>query len=1514
MGFKTDYKVDSEDIQKLSGPDSIAAFFSNLGYNTNNRVEQNPEHLGISNKKLLDNINHFERISLNGSLNVYLVELESVTVANTNRLARSFKESSGMFILVLTSDYNKIDVVFLERVTPISTKKTKTTGKPRFNLRPRSLTINKDDLDLVTKRVLRRFTFTCEDEYAQYDKIKSAYTILDWSEDFFNNKALFSDYYLTDRLKDMDVWKEKAEDIHRKFRNDIRPYSKIWGNKNESEFFSEFIEPSLELLGFDYERNERESEEDVEPHYYLYSEESKDKISAVLTYRWNRFLDGKESNTSVKRPEENPSQAVVSLLENEDLEWVIVTNGKVWRLYSSSAHSRATNYYEIDLEETISLEDPNEGFISEAFRYFWLFFREEAFTQQEFTVEGGEKKEMRFLDYIQLESQRYSKELEDRLKDKVYEEIVPVLAEGFIKNIGTKEELLAMDQNEREKICKNVFEGTLTVLYRTLFLLYAESRDLLPVKETRGYYEKSIESLKKEIAKKAGKNADNAEHNLKQHYTKSDYDLYDRLLKLSKIIDKGKPSLNVPTYNGGLFDTDPEEPIESREDEISKFLLENKIPDYHLAYGLDKLTRDEDPKKLELVPIDYKSLGVRQLGSIYEGLLEFNVKIAKEKLAVIKGDKTEEYMPYDEAVDNNETIVKDGRGRDAEEKVLTRGTVYIENDKGERKASGSYYTPDYIVKYIVENTVGPVLEEKFDKLRPKLREISGKEIDEEKANELSDELFDIHVLDPAMGSGHFLVETVDFITDNMLDFLNGFPDNPIQMQLQKIRDTIMDEMNKQGISIDQNKLIDVSLMKRYVLKRCVYGVDVNPMAVELSKVSLWLDCFTLGAPLSFLDHHLKCGNSLIGSSYKDAVENILGKKGTQVQSTFKGSGIWSGGLKKIRSAMEDMIHVGELSDITTDMVEESRKSYEEAIEELEPYKRMLDVYTSRWFSNEPENKVDEALEFLRSKKIKEWLKNTGNNKILKNDQKEIVKSAIRDYENHNFFHWELEFPEIFYGESGFDTVSGFDAVVGNPPWGESVILNIKDYLKKNYGVSKQNLNAFDVFTRRCLLISENMFGFLVPRNSSRSNDYKNLRKFILYNYKLENLKDWKKFPGITYEAMSVITSNTNYSGNNKITINDEKFLTQNELLDNNEYIFNIYSNLKQYNIKEKMKSSEVGWIDLVEIKRGEEISQAAKVMQCPNCSYWRTHSKKDEVICNNCGEKFDKKKWKIDTLLTDKADGERIVAGPDIEEFILDTGRYIDFNKRGIKTKKNLDIYEPDKILLKKIEQEPVSTYDKEGVMYTQNVYGLEKKDSCEFDKLLLTAFLNSKYLKFFYDHEFNLGANWTTAISQKNIRQGFPIPNVLKSEEEKISELADQTVANGIDFRNEKDRFIEQLCLEWNVNIENLSLKTHLKEYWEYDFDEMLRIVKKNRSLIQNNTRSNQFKKNLKEKWQESMEVLNPLMEEIQDLENEIDALVFKLYELDEEEIEIVLDSLETEEEIKEDILEKFRDLPEEN
>jgi len=407
------------------------------------------------------------------------------------------------------------------------------------------------------------------------------------------------------------------------------------------------------------------------------------------------------------------------------------------------------------------------------------------------------------------------------------------------------------------------------------------------------------------------------------------------------------------------------------------------------------------------------------------------------------------------------------------------------------------------------------LKEKLEALRPKLRDVEKRrkafddrqkallhgglkpEPEEKKkliGRELVGEVFNIRVLDPAMGSGHFLVQAVDFITDKMLDFLNAFPVNPVRNFLEGTRETILKEMEGQGITIDSGRLTDVNLLKRHVLKRCIYGVDLNPMAVELAKVSLWLDCFTLGAPLSFLDHHLRCGNSLIGVTVDEVREAIEEKQMKIFGSQFTG----------LMLATDLMRQVGELPDVTSRDVLESRKKYKKATDALAPFKRILDVYISRWFGNDLPSKgrkkpgYDPTKELLQNREADAWLKDHKNAKLA-DWARDIANMAVKASSEKRFFHWELEFPEVFYGPRfGTERVierleeSGFDAVVGNPPYdvlaekeiGYDISKDIK-YFKGNMVFSpaiKGKNNLYKLFICRGFNVtkSRGYFSFIVP--------------------------------------------------------------------------------------------------------------------------------------------------------------------------------------------------------------------------------------------------------------------------------------------------------------------------------------------------------------------------------------------------------------------------------------------------
>jgi hypothetical protein len=286
------------------------------------------------------------------------------------------------------------------------------------------------------------------------------------------------------------------------------------------------------------------------------------------------------------------------------------------------------------------------------------------------------------------------------------------------------------------------------------------------------------------------------------------------------------------------------------------------------------------------------------------------------------------------------------------------------------------------------------------------------------------------------------------------------------------------------------------------------------MAVELAKVSLWLDCFTLGAPLSFLDHHLRCGNSLIGVSVDEA------------KDFFEKGQLWLFGtpFEGVKMAADLMRQVGFLPDVTSRDVSESKKKYKQASDSLAPYKRILDVYTSRWFGNEPKmsgrGKTKEAYDktkiFLQSQDARAWMQDPKKKK-LSGENLEIAEIALRASAEKRFFHWELEFPEVFYGpRPGTERVierlegAGFDAVIGNPPYDEpsNYYSNISDneirflsdfpaYAKFKNG----RINLYRIFIIRSFaqLKDYGVLSFIVPLTLLADSFSKPTREWLLHN-------------------------------------------------------------------------------------------------------------------------------------------------------------------------------------------------------------------------------------------------------------------------------------------------------------------------------------------------------------------------------------------------------------------------------
>jgi hypothetical protein len=764
---------------------------------------------------------------------------------------------------------------------------------------------------------------------------------------------------------------------------------------------------------------------------------------------WQRPLSQKRTDDRDAWRNSNPSFQIVNYLVATGADWGILTNGRLWRLYSRQVSGTATEFYEVDLFHVLEPDPDRPGDPLDQFKRWWLFFRRAAFVP--------DSQGRSFLERVQAGSAAYARVVGDQLKERVFDQIFPLLAGGFVADRAWHGRDCQSESSRRQ-----IQEATLSLLYKLLFLLYGEARGLLPI-DHRGYQRQSLTSMTQEMAQLLER---------QEPLGDTAANFYNRLLALFQLIDRGDRGLGLPRYNGGLFHFDFRDPASQERQAANYFLTRHTIGDRRLAQALDLLAR------LDGEAVDYAYLGVRHLGAIYEGLLEYRLVV-------------------DEAAS---------------------GAVHLENDKGERKATGSYYTPDYVVKYIVAQTLEPILEARwlrFDQQMGQLAELRRQLADprqmahvktrraqlERLEQQARETLLDIKVCDPAMGSGHFLVEVVDYLTTNLITILNDYPDdNPILTWLARIRQEILAVLAAQGIRVDEERLDDTQLLQRVIMKRCIYGVDLNRMAVELAKVSLWLHTFTVGAPLSFLDHHLRWGNSLLGSMARDADREMsqLGD-GSQPAFTFM-----RGPFAGLLQAAGIMQEISLLSDATLDEVEQSESLFAQFDRQARPYKQLLDVYVARHFG------VRRADEFLRLYGPDALSVDPAE---LSPPYREVLAQSRQLFAAMRFFHWDLEFPEVFIdlARADWQENGGFDAVVGNPPYVRQEELRpFKKYFAAQYpNVYAGTADLFVCFFARALqLLAENGRTAYISSNSwLRANYATALRAYLRQHTTIETLID-----------------------------------------------------------------------------------------------------------------------------------------------------------------------------------------------------------------------------------------------------------------------------------------------------------------------------------------------------------------------------------------------------------------------
>jgi type I restriction-modification system DNA methylase subunit len=862
-----------------------------------------------------------------------------------------------------------------------------------------------------------------------------------------DNKNLFSNYYLDNQIKKNPEW--RTEDHKAAFSEIKKLYDAekdFIPTLNEKQLEQRFFAPIFKILNHTIEVNEGTVQGEFPDYAFFPDRASLDDakkmgkslynnaIAIGEVKRWGIELD--RFDRDEKDRKRNPSLQIWIYLHDVTPKWGILSNGAKWRLYCKER--RRDDYYEIDLPSLLATND------IENFRYFFYFFRREAFLR---STDGKI-----FLDEVLKGSADYAKDIGDDLKDNVYKAMKQV-AEGFFS--WSQNGLDIQDERARETVQK----CTMLLLYRFLFLLYAEGKGLLDLKKPQ-YQSYSFYKLKNEVKEKQ-------DGSREQKYLGVGTALWAHLKDLFRLINQGSESLgimdknilDVPAYNGGLFDP-------QKNPELEKWA----IGDTFLSEAIDLLSRSRaDGGKPDFV--DYSTLEIRHLGSIYEGLLEYKLRVAEDEMVVNGGEwvKIEEY--------NKDRKQKKVFSDFNEFDRVKYGQIYLATDKGERKATGSYYTPDYIVNYIVKNTVGPVVDEKWK---------------EAQANKKSfvDATLSVKVLDPAMGSGHFLVGSIEFLSEKLLLAVKKDIDN--------------------GRFSDESHLTS-DWARREVVAHCIYGVDINLMAVELAKVGLWLTTISKEKPLSFLDHRLKQGNSLIGARLSDIKYYPGAKKKDKDQTTLPSfiSPIF------IKHLIGKIAELEMIKDERLEDIKKKEKVFEEfkQLPEYRKAKALANVYTGVYFGNEvtPSQNKDSSnvyydLFWAIMGDENEWRRKTNRDWFVKANQIASDKS---------FFHWELEFPELFFEDGAPKENPGWDAVVGNPPYVRQEQLGPnKEYFKLNYevyhGVADLYVYFFEQGHR--LLRRNGQFGFISSNKFMRSNYGTALRQYLTEKTYLHEIVDFGDLP------------------------------------------------------------------------------------------------------------------------------------------------------------------------------------------------------------------------------------------------------------------------------------------------------------------------------------------------------------------------------------------------------------------
>ena len=692
-------------------------------------------------------------------------------------------------------------------------------------------------------------------------------------------------------------------------------------------------------------------------------------------------------------------------------------------------------------------------------------------------------------------SRKFQNEVSERLAEQVLHALYELLRGFQAAHHASRGELLATALADNPN---DVYRGLLTVVLRLVFLLYAEERDMLPQDETylRAY---SLAGLYERLREDVAMHPDTMEQR---------YGAWAQFLALSRMVHDGARSgaMHLPERHGELFDPDRYRFLEGRKPDaggartLSERIEPPLVPDGTLYRVLEKLI------VLGGERISYRALDVEHVGAVYETMMGFRLETASGRTAAIKAsrkygapaavdlealleeaparraswlqertdrkltDRVRRAVQGADAMESLHAALEPVIDKNATPDLVEAGAMVLQPSE-ERRRSGSHYTPRELTEPIVRVALEPVLR--------RLRADGGGPLGAER-------ILDLKVCDPAMGSGAFLVEACRQLGDALVESWHAHGDVP-------------------DIPPDEDEVI---YARRLVAQRCLYGVDRNAAAVDLAKLSLWLATLAKDHPLTFLNHALRHGDSLVGLS-RAQIEAFHWKGGSPQMGMEEG--MIREHLRKVRELRE---HIRSAGEDTPDW--ELRRTWDDARFEAGQVGLLGDLALAAFF----EGKTNREREELRkgftgavlqgdAAQYRGWLQELGRS------DSPLVP-----------FHWEIEFPEVFERES-----PGFDVIVGNPPFaGKNTVRSANvagypDWLKEMHAESHGNADLVAHFFRRAfhLLRERGTFG-LIATNTIAQGDTRStgLRWICEHGGEIYQANRRFKWPGQAAVVVSVL--------------------------------------------------------------------------------------------------------------------------------------------------------------------------------------------------------------------------------------------------------------------------------------------------------------------------------------------------------------------------------------------------------